>query len=63
MILDSNASQKNLCCLNVSVHQDHVKNHFPIRDGGVRVETNNTEHPQLSTPRCNKLLSLQLAPL
>ena len=63
MILDSNASQKNLCCRNVSVHQDHVKNHFPIRDGGVRVETNNTEHPQLSTPCCNKSLSLQLVSL
>ena len=35
-----------------------MKHHSFIKEGDVRVETNNTENPQLNTLSCKKLLSL-----
>ena len=58
LILNSFISQKNLCYRQFSVPQGHVKSHTFIREGNVRVGTNNTENPQRNTLHRNKLLSL-----
>lgn len=50
--------QKNHYYRNCFVRQGKVKNSSSIRESCVRVETNNTEHPQLNTLSQNKLLSL-----